>query len=150
MREALRLAEDGVHSSRGGPFGCVIVHRGVIVGRGQNAVTSANDPTAHAEIVAIRDAARTLGRFHLDDCELYTSCEPCPMCLAAILWAHIPAVYYGNTGAAAAAIGFDDEFIRQQLLLPPGRRRLKMTPLLGSEAEAAFRAWSEKTDKVQY
>jgi tRNA(Arg) A34 adenosine deaminase TadA len=150
MREALKLAEDGVHSGRGGPFGCVIVRRGVIVGRGQNAVASTNDPTAHAEIVAIRDAGRTLGTFQLADCELYTSCEPCPMCLAAIYWARIPQVFYGNTRADAATIGFDDEFIYQQIPLPPEQRRLAMTPLLRAEAQAAFQAWVAKPDKVQY
>jgi len=150
MREALRLAEDGVRSGRGGPFGCVIVHRGAIVGRGQNRVTSTNDPTAHAEIVALRDAARSLGRFHLGDCELYTSCEPCPMCLAAIYWAHLPTVYYGNTRADARTIGFDDDDIHQQLLLPPAQRRLSMTRLLPAEAQAAFQAWAAKVDKVPY
>ena len=150
MREALQLAEDGVRSGRGGPFGCVIVRRGAVVGRGQNLVTSANDPTAHAEVVAIREAGRTLGTFQLADCELYTSCEPCPMCLAAIYWARIPTVFYGNPRAAAAAIGFDDDYIYQQLQLPPERRGLKMTPLLPAEAQAAFRAWAAKVDKVRY
>jgi guanine deaminase len=150
MREALKLAEDGVRSGRGGPFGCVIVRRGAVVGRGQNTVTSANDPTAHAEIVAIRDACRTQGTFQLTDCELYTSCEPCPMCLAAIYWARIPTVYYGNTRADAAAIGFDDDFIYQQIPLPPERRRLAMTPLLRIEAQGAFQAWAAKPDKVRY
>ena len=150
MRAALKLAEDGIRSGRGGPFGCVIVRRGVIVGRGQNAVTSTNDPTAHAEIVAIRDAARTLGTFQLADCELYTSCEPCPMCLAAIYWARIPTVFYGNTRADAAAIGFDDDFIHQQMRLPPEQRRLAMTPLLHAEAQAVFQAWAAKADKVWY
>ncbi|HTX67152.1 MAG TPA: nucleoside deaminase [Opitutaceae bacterium] len=150
MRAALQLAEEGVRAGRGGPFGCVVVRRGAIVGRGQNAVTSTNDPTAHAEIVAIRDAARTLGRFHLDDCELYTSCEPCPMCLAAIYWAHLPAVYYGNSRADARAIGFDDDEIHQQLLLPPERRRVALTRLLPAEAQRAFQAWTAKADKIQY
>jgi tRNA(Arg) A34 adenosine deaminase TadA len=150
MREALKLAEDGVRSGRGGPFGCVIVHRGAVVGRGQNLVTATNDPTAHAEVVAIRDAGRTLGKFQLTDCELYTSCEPCPMCLAAIYWARIPTVFYGNPRAAAAAIGFDDDFIYQQMLLPPGQRGLTMTPLLRAEAQAAFQAWAAKSDKVRY
>ena len=150
MREALKLAEDGVRSGRGGPFGCVIVRRGAVVGRGQNVVTSTNDPTAHAEIVAIRDAARALGTFQLADCELYASCEPCPMCLAAIFWSRIPQVFYGNTCADAATIGFDDSFIHQQLLLPPGQRQVAMTPLLRAEAQTAFRAWAAKSDKVRY
>jgi tRNA(Arg) A34 adenosine deaminase TadA len=150
MREALKLAEDGVRSGRGGPFGCVIVRRGAVVGRGQNVVTSTHDPTAHAEVVAIREAARALGTFQLADCELYASCEPCPMCLAAIYWARIPKVFYGNTRADAATIGFDDDFIYRQILLPPGQRRLAMMPLLRAEAQTAFRAWAAKSDKVQY
>ena len=105
MREAIRLGEDAMRANRGGPFGCVVVRKGRIVARGENRVTSGNDPTAHAEVTAIREACRSLGVFRLDDCELYTSCEPCPMCLAAIYWARIPRVYYGNTRADAAAIG---------------------------------------------
>jgi guanine deaminase len=150
MRAALHLAADSVRSGRGGPFGCVIVRRGAVVGRGQNVVTSTNDPTAHAEVVAIREAGRMLGTFQLTDCELYASCEPCPMCLAAIYWARIPTVYYGNTRADAAAIGFDDDFIYQQISLPPAERRLAMTPLLHTEAQAAFRVWVAKADKVRY
>ena len=122
MREAVQLAEQGMRSGRGGPFGCVVVRRGEIVGRGSNRVTSTNDPTAHAEVVAIRDACTALQTFQLTDCELYTSCEPCPMCLSAIYWARIPQVYYGNTRADAAAIGFDDEFIYQQVPLAPEAR----------------------------
>jgi tRNA(Arg) A34 adenosine deaminase TadA len=150
MREACRLAEEGVRGGRGGPFGCVVVRRGRIVGRGQNQVTSANDPTAHAEVVAIRDACRELGSFQLDDCEIYTSCEPCPMCLAAIYWARIPTVYYGNSRKDAAAIGFDDDFIYRQIPLPAERRTVHMEALLREEAQTAFRAWSEKPDKVRY
>ena len=150
MREAVRLAEQGMSSGHGGPFGCVIVRAGEIVGRGHNRVTSTNDPTAHAEVSAIRDACASLETFQLTDCELYTSCEPCPMCLAAIYWAHIPAVYYGNTRADAAAIGFDDDFIYQQVALPPGKRAIRMTPLLRDAAQATFQAWAKKTDKVRY
>jgi len=150
MREALKLAEDGVRSGHGGPFGCVVVRGSAIVGRGQNVVTSTNDPTAHAEVVAIREASRALGTFQLTDCDLYTSCEPCPMCLAAIYWARIPRVFFGNTRADAAAIGFDDDFIYQQMALPLERRRLAMRPLLSTEAQAAFQAWAAKTDKVRY
>lgn len=150
MREACRLAEDGVRHGRGGPFGCVVVRRGQIVGRGQNQVTSANDPTAHAEVVAIRDACRALGTFQLPECEIYTSCEPCPMCLAAIYWAHLPTVYYGNTRQDAAAIGFDDDFIYQQIPLPVRERTVRMEPLLRAEAQAAFRGWADKPDKVRY
>ena len=150
MREAISLAEAGMRSGRGGPFGCVVVRRGEVIGRGHNRVTSTNDPTAHAEVVAIRDACANLETFQLPDCELYTSCEPCPMCLAAIYWARIPTVFYGNTRADAAAIGFDDDFIYQQVPLPPAQRAIGMQPLLREEAQAAFIAWTAKTDKVKY
>ena len=150
MREAIRLAEDGLQNNRGGPFGCVIVRCGEIVGRGQNRVTSANDPTAHAEVTAIREACAQLQTFQLTDCELYTSCEPCPMCLSAIYWARIPTVYFGNTRADAAAIGFDDDFIYQQVPLPPEKRAIRMTPLLREVALAGFKAWTAKPDKVRY
>jgi tRNA(Arg) A34 adenosine deaminase TadA len=150
MREAVQLAEQGMRSGRGGPFGCVVVRRGEIVGRGSNRVTSTNDPTAHAEVVAIRDACTALQTFQLTDCELYTSCEPCPMCLSAIYWARIPQVYYGNTRADAAAIGFDDDFIYQQVPLAPEARTVKMERLLRDEAQIAFREWANKTDKIRY
>jgi guanine deaminase len=150
MREAIKEAEAGLRSGRGGPFGCVIVRRGEIVARGNNRVTSTNDPTAHAEITAIREACRTLNKFSLEDCELYTSCEPCPMCLAAVYWARIPRIYYGNTRADAAAIGFDDDFIYQQIPLPPERRAIDMTPLLREETIRGFREWQEKADKIRY
>ena len=150
MREAVQLAETGMRSGRGGPFGCVVVRRGEVVGRGSNRVTSTNDPTAHAEVVAIRDACTALGTFQLTDCELYTSCEPCPMCLAAIYWARIPQIFYGNTRADAAAIGFDDDFIYQQIPLPPEQRTVKMELFLRDEAQTAFKEWAAKTDKVRY
>ena len=150
MREAIKLAEDGLQAGHGGPFGCVIVRAGEIVGRGSNRVTSTNDPTAHAEVTAIRNACARLETFQLTDCELYTSCEPCPMCLAAIYWARIPKVFYGNTRADAAAIGFDDDFIYQQVPLPPEKRAIAMKPLLRDETMAAFREWTAKTDKVRY
>jgi tRNA(Arg) A34 adenosine deaminase TadA len=150
MREAVQLAEQGMRSGRGGPFGCVVVRRGEIVGRGSNRVTSTNDPTAHAEVVAIRDACTALQTFQLTDCELYTSCEPCPMCLSAIYWARIPQVYYGNTRADAAAIGFDDEFIYQQVPLAPEARTVKMELFLRDEAQIAFQEWANKTDKILY
>ena len=150
MRQALHLAEAGMHGGRGGPFGCVVVRRGRVVGRGNNRVTSTNDPTAHAEVVAIRDACDRLGTFHLEDCELYASCEPCPMCLAAIYWARLPRVFYGNTRRDAAAIGFDDDFIYTQMPLPPHRQKVKMKPLLRAEAQRAFAQWAAKTDKVRY
>jgi tRNA(Arg) A34 adenosine deaminase TadA len=150
MREAVQLAEQGMRSGLGGPFGCVVVRRGKIVGRGSNRVTSTNDPTAHAEVVAIRDACTALQTFQLTDCELYTSCEPCPMCLSAIYWARVPQVYYGNTRADAAAIGFDDDFIYQQVPLAPEARTVKMELLLRDEAQIAFQEWANKTDKVRY
>jgi tRNA(Arg) A34 adenosine deaminase TadA len=150
MREAIKEAERGMRNDRGGPFGCVVVRRGVVIARGINCVTSTNDPTAHAEITAIREACRTLHTFSLAECELYTSCEPCPMCLAAIYWARIPKLYYANTRADAAAIGFDDEFIYQQISLPPERRSVAMEPLLRNEAQEAFREWQAKPDKVEY
>ena len=150
MREAIKLADTGMQGGQGGPFGCVIVRDGKIVGRGNNRVTSTNDPTAHAEVTAIREACRALGRFSLEDCELYTSCEPCPMCLAAIYWARIPRVFYGNTRGDAAGIGFDDDFIYQQIPLPPERRAIDMKPLLRDEAQATFQAWATKADKVRY
>ncbi|MDQ5980488.1 MAG: guanine deaminase [Verrucomicrobiota bacterium] len=150
MREAIRLADEGMQGGRGGPFGCVVVRAGQIVGRGQNCVTSTNDPTAHAEVTAIREACTNLKTFQLTDCELYTSCEPCPMCLSAIYWARIPTVFYGNTRQDAADIGFDDDFIYQQVPLPPEKRAIRMTPLLREEALAGFKAWAAKPDKVRY
>ena len=150
MREAIRLADEGMRTGRGGPFGCVVVRRGKILARGNNCVTSTNDPTAHAEISAIREACQTLGTFQLADCALYTSCEPCPMCLAAIYWARIPTVYYANTRADAAAIGFDDDFIYQQIPLPPQNRAIKMQPLLRDAAQSTFRTWAANPDAVRY
>jgi tRNA(Arg) A34 adenosine deaminase TadA len=150
MREAIREAAGGMRAGRGGPFGCVIVRRGEVIARGRNCVTSTNDPTAHAEITAIREACRTLGTFSLADCELYTSCEPCPMCLAAVYWARVPTLYYANTRADAAAIGFDDDFIYQQIPLPPEKRALAMHSLLRDEAQGTFREWQAKPDKVPY
>lgn len=150
MREAIKEAEAGMRGGRGGPFGCVIVRQGEIIARGNNRVTSTNDPTAHAEVTAIRAACATLKTFQLADCELYTSCEPCPMCLSAIYWARIPEVFYGNTRADAAAIGFDDDFIYQQIPLPPDQRAIAMKPFLRDESLATFQAWAAKTDKVRY
>ena len=150
MREAIKLADDGMRGGRGGPFGCVIVRRGEIVARGNNRVTSTNDPTAHAEVTAIREACTALKTFQLADCELYTSCEPCPMCLAAIYWARIPTVFYGNTRSDAAAIGFDDDFIYQQIPLAPDRRAIAMSPLLRDAAQSTFTAWAKKADKISY
>ena len=150
MREAIRLSIQMMRRGQGGPFGAVVVRRGKIVGRGSNQVTSTNDPTAHAEIVAIRAACKLLKTFQLDDCDLYTSCEPCPMCLSAIYWARLGHVFYGNTRQDAARIAFDDDFIYREVALPIGKRTLKMKQLLHDEALAAFVEWQQKTDKVLY
>lgn len=150
MRTAIRLARIGLRAGAGGPFGAVVVRRNRVVGRGWNRVTSHNDPTAHAEIEAIRDACRRLGRFHLDDCEIYSSCEPCPMCLGAIYWARLRRIYYANTRRDAARIGFVDDFLYRELTLPPGRRRIPMRQLLRAEALREFREWADKPDKIPY
>ena len=150
MREAIKLSIEKMRAGIGGPFGAVVVKNGEIIARGYNKVTSTNDPTAHAEVTAIREACAKLGTFQLDDCELYTSCEPCPMCLGAIYWARPNKVYYGNTKMDAAKINFDDQFIYDELDVPMENRKLKMIPLLRDEAQAAFKEWSEKTDKVEY
>ena len=150
MHEAIRLAIEGVAAGHGGPFGTVIVKDGQIVGRGANQVTSTNDPTAHAEVVAIRNACTSLGTFCLSGCELYTSCQPCPMCLSAIYWAHIDRYYFGCSEADAHAIGFSDQVIREQLVLPGDARRVPAIQLMRSESLAAFEAWLNKADRVAY
>ena len=150
MREAIRLSMTKMKANHGGPFGSVIVRRGRIVGRGWNCVTSTNDPTAHAELVAIRDACRRLKKFELDDCEIYTSCEPCPMCLSAIYWARLKRIYYANTRKDAAAIDFDDDFLYREVKRPVSRRSIPMKQLLRTEAQTAFKAWQKKGDKVAY
>jgi guanine deaminase len=150
MREAIRISVRKMHSNHGGPFGAVVVRRGKIVGRGWNQVTSTNDPTAHAEVAAIRDACKRLKTFHLNDCELYTSCEPCPMCLSAIYWARLKRVFYGNTRRDAAKIEFDDDFIYREVALPVRRRAIPMKQLLRKDALKAFAEWETKADKVPY
>jgi tRNA(Arg) A34 adenosine deaminase TadA len=150
MRAAIRLSIDMMRCGKGGPFGAVIVKGNKIVGRGCNEVTSSNDPTAHAEIMAIRDACRQLKTFDLEGCELYTSCEPCSMCLSAIYWARIPKIFFGNTRKDAAKIAFDDDFIYREVSLPIRKRQLVMKQLLHSEALKAFIEWDEKTDKTPY
>jgi guanine deaminase len=150
MREAIRLSYQMMRRGEGGPFGAIVVQGRRIVGRGWNQVTSTNDPTAHAEMVAIRQACRRLKTFRLDRCDLYASCEPCPMCLSAIYWARIGHVYYGNTRQDAARIEFDDDFIYRQVALPPGRRALNMKQVLHEEALGAFREWEANPDKIQY
>ncbi|HRG55833.1 MAG TPA: nucleoside deaminase [Lacunisphaera sp.] len=150
MRAAIKLAEEGMAAGRGGPFGCVIVRRGRIVGRGNNRVTSTNDPTAHAEVTAIRDACARLQTFQLTDCELYTSCEPCPMCLSAIYWARIPQIWFANSRQDAADIGFDDDFIYRQIPLPLEKRAIRIRQVLRKEGLTTFRRWTDKVDKVKY
>ena len=150
MHEAIRISLQKMRRNHGGPFGAVVVCKGKIVGRGWNQVTSTNDPTAHAEICAIRDACRRLRVFQLDDCELYTSCEPCPMCLSAIYWARLRRVSYGNTRKDAARIGFDDDFIYREVAAPISRRKIPMKQLLCKEALTAFAEWTTKTDKIRY
>lgn len=150
MREAIRLSIEKMRAGIGGPFGAVVVKDGKIIARGFNKVTSTNDPTAHAEVVAIREACEKLGTFQLDDCEIYTSCEPCPMCLGAIYWARPKKVYYGNTKKDAADIQFDDQFIYDELEVSLDKRQLPMIPLLREEALVAFEEWKNKTDKQEY
>jgi guanine deaminase len=150
MRRAIALATENVRAGRGGPFGTVIVRDGEILSEAANSVTADNDPTAHAEIVAIRRACRKLSAYRLTGCDLYTSCEPCPMCLAAIYWARIDRIYYGNTAEDAARIGFDDEFLYREHALPRDRRSIPTTELLRSEASESFHAWSTSPVKVPY
>ena len=149
MREAIRLASANVENG-GGPFGAVIARGGEIIATGVNRVTANCDPTAHAEVSAIRAAAQKLGTFNLSGCDIYSSCEPCPMCLGAIYWARLDRLFYGNTKADAARIGFDDAFIYKELALPLSERTLRAEQLLGKEAIATFEAWEQKTDKTLY
>ena len=150
MHEAIRLSISNIKAGRGGPFGAVVMKDGQIIARGFNQVTSTHDPTCHAEVDAIRKACTALGTFQLDGCDLYTSCEPCPMCLGAIYWARPARVFYGNTKADAAAIGFDDQFIYEELSRPMSVRKLLMTQLLRDEALAGFQAWTELDGKTEY
>lgn len=150
MVRAIELARLGVEQFLGGPFGCVVVKDGVIIGEGNNSVTSTNDPTAHAEIIAIREACKSLESFQLTGCTIYTSCEPCPMCLGAIYWARPEKIYYACTRDDAAAIGFDDDFIYEELVKANTERELVLTNLMRDEALEVFRDWSAKTDKIEY
>lgn len=150
MRRAIDLSRQKMNENCGGPFGAIIVKGSRIIAEGWNQVTSLNDPTAHAEVTAIRNACKALNDFSLQGCEIYTSCEPCPMCLASIYWAHLDQVYYANTRKDAAAIGFDDDFLYQQLALPEETRSKKSRRLLSAEAWAVFEEWEKKADKVQY
>ncbi|HEV7698938.1 MAG TPA: nucleoside deaminase [Pyrinomonadaceae bacterium] len=150
MRRAIELARSGMDGGAGGPFGCIVVKDGEIVGEGNNQVTSTNDPTAHAEVVAIREACRSLETFQLEGCEIYTSCEPCPMCLGAIYWARPAAIYFAGTQADAAEAGFDDEHFYTQLALANAERELPLQNLLRNEARRVFSEWIAKPDKVEY
>lgn len=150
MDRAIELALSGMKNNEGGPFGCVVVKDGVIIGEGNNKVTGTNDPTAHAEIVAIRNACKHLNSFQLENCEIYTSCEPCPMCLGAIYWARPKAVYYACNREDAAAIGFDDDFIYQELDLSLDKRSIPMTQIQKEEGQSVFRIWKDKADKTNY
>jgi len=149
MRRAIRLSLDNVKKG-GGPFGAVIVKDGKVISSGTNNVTSKNDPTAHAEIDAIKKAAKNIKNFDLSECELYTSCEPCPMCLSAIYWARISRIYYGNTKKDAAKIGFRDDFIYHEIDKPMKKRKLKITQHLRDEALMSFEMWDMKEDKTEY
>ncbi len=150
MTEAIRLATEGMRRGDGGPFGAVVVMNGEVIGRGCNEVIKLNDPTAHAEIQAIRDACRTVGDFDLAGAELYVNCEPCPMCLSAAYWAHLERIYYAADATDAARIGFDDLFIAEELKRPLSERRLPMVQLSREEALQAFAEWEAKPDRVPY
>lgn len=149
MRKAIALSIDNVKKG-GGPFGAAIVKDGKIIATGINRVTANNDPTAHAEVTAIRKAAKKLGTFNLEGCTIYSSCEPCPMCLGAVYWAHLDKMYYGNTKADAKNIGFDDSFIYDEIDLKPELRKVVTKQLLADEAIKAFDLWTEKEDKIEY
>jgi guanine deaminase len=150
MARAIELSMENVRSGRGGPFGAVVVKDGSIIAERVNQVTATNDPTAHAEVLAIRQACEKLGLFELKTCELYTSCEPCPMCLGAIYWARLSRVYYGSFAADASKAGFDDSFIYREIVLPHAQRGIPMIQMMRDEALAVFRAWEEKPNKIPY
>jgi guanine deaminase len=150
MERAIELSLENVRSGRGGPFAAVVAKDGEIIAEAANCVTATNDPTAHAEIVAIRNACRKVGNFELPGCDLYTTCEPCPMCLGAIYWARPARVFYANTAADAAEVGFDDDFIYSELKRPLADRKVPMIQLMREKALAAFREWQAKTDKAPY
>ncbi|MCK9409766.1 MAG: nucleoside deaminase [Bacteriovoracaceae bacterium] len=150
MREAIRLSIENIRAGNGGPFGCVIVKDGKIIAQGTNKVTSSNDPTAHAEIVAIRNACSALNTFQLTGCEIYTSCEPCPMCLGAIYWARPDKIYFAGGRSDAAAVGFDDDFLYRELPKQINERTIPTEQLLRDEALEGFREWDKKNDKIKY
>ena len=150
MHEAIRLSMENVQSGNGGPFGTVIVKNGKIIATGVNEVTKSNDPTAHAEMIAIRNACEKLNSFQLDGCDIYCSCEPCPMCLGAIYWARPKSIYFANSKKDAAEINFDDNFIYQEIKLPIHERKLTITQLLRDEAQSVFLQWQESENKIEY
>lgn len=150
MKEAVRLSIENVEQGIGGPFGAVVVKDGKIIARGTNQVTASNDPTAHAEVVAIRKACEALNSFQLEGCEIYCSCEPCPMCLGAIYWARPDKLFYGNSKEDAAKVKFDDQFIYEELKRPINERKLFTKQMLREEAQAAFKKWAESSDKIEY
>ena len=150
MRMAIDLATRNVVTGKGGPFGAVIVRQGRVLAAEANSVTRTNDPTAHAEVNAIRTACAALGTFKLDGCDVYTSCEPCPMCLAALYWSRCRAIFYGNTAADAAAAGFDDSFLYREVSAPLHQRRIPIVPLLGDEAIVSFNTWCKTAQRVNY
>ena len=150
MKRAIELSKMALQTGKGGPFGCVIVKDGKIVGEGHNQVTSTNDPTAHAEVVAIRNACKNLNSFQLEGCEVYTSCEPCPMCLGAIYWARPSKVYFANTREDAKQIGFDDSFIYDEIPLSISQRKIPMLSMNRNQALLVFEEWKNKSDKTEY
>jgi len=150
LQQAIALAKQGVKEGAGGPFGCIIVKDGQVVGKGWNQVTSSNDPTAHAEVVAIRDACQHVGSYQLTDCDVYASCEPCPMCLGALYWARPRRVVYASTRHEAAEAGFDDAFIYVEINIPPEERKIPFSHTALEDASAVFRSWKEKGDKKLY
>ena len=150
MLQAIQLATDNVTSGRGGPFGAVVVKDGKVIATGANQVTALNDPTAHAEVTAIRNACTSLGHFQLDGCDVYTSCEPCPMCLAALYWSRCRAIYFGNCAADAAKVGFDDSFLYEEVKKPLSERTIPIVRMLPEQAWESFAAWEKSAFKVDY
>lgn len=150
LREAIRLSNEKMAAGEGGPFAALVVKDGQIISKGWNCVTSQNDPTAHGEVMAIRNACKTLGTFHLEGCEIYSSCEPCPMCLSAIYWARLDALYFAGSMADAAGAGFDDRFLYKELSKPWNERALKSEQALQQEAQNVFKLWKKNPDRVDY
>ena len=150
IKQAVTLSLQNAKKGSGGPFGAVVVRNGKVIAKGSNLVTSQNDPTAHAEVIAIRRSCQKLKRFHLEDCVIFSSCEPCPMCLAAIYWSHIPVVYFANSRKDAAKIGFDDELIYQEIEKKLHQRQIKFVQIKSTKAKEVFKYWQDKPDKILY